>query len=294
MNKSCTYFSSKYVLRRSSRISCSDEYLKVARLFSQSFFIRTKITKDKVNSMKFIFIRFLKLRRFWIIFFSIVLFGYPFILSLLYQQSITSDARTTFIISNVTSYRQFCRELTRRIEREVPPTKTSRLRPGLKSIPYAYSEWQSTPLMPRVLTPCEHAVYMRLLSILVERVFKKYNIPYMMMAATLLGIFLFVRFSMSISIDFSSFQVVILVMIFCHGTTTSIYALEFLIVNVFNRLFVMNFHLHRIRLFLCKCSMKEIMIKSSFLGLLLLEAHHGVFHSSIFSIMIKIQHMSGY
>lgn len=78
-------------------------------------------------------------------------------------------------------------EVDRRIAREEVPTKTMQLRPGRDPIPYAYSQWRSTPLMPRLLTTCEHAIYIQLLNILVKYVFEKYNIPYMMMAATLLG-----------------------------------------------------------------------------------------------------------
>ncbi|CAF3375873.1 unnamed protein product [Rotaria sp. Silwood1] len=67
-------------------------------------------------------------------------------------------------------------------------SKTSiRIHPENGSIPYSYSQWRSSSLMPRAITPCEHAIYMHLLSILIENVFNKYNISYTMMAATLLG-----------------------------------------------------------------------------------------------------------
>lgn len=93
---------------------------------------------------------------------------------------------THSIPSNLTRYERYCQQIDQRIRTERISTIPVQLNPQ-KSIPYYYSQWHSTPLMPRVLIPCEHAIYMDLLSILIERVFKKHNIQYMMMAATLLG-----------------------------------------------------------------------------------------------------------
>jgi hypothetical protein len=90
------------------------------------------------------------------------------------------------ILSNETQYQRYCRQLDQRIHNEQIPTIPIQLDPR-ESIPYSYSQWRSTLLLPRLLTRCEHAVYMDLLSILVEDVFKKHNIQYTMMAATLLG-----------------------------------------------------------------------------------------------------------
>nr|ACC43939.1 LicD motif-containing protein [Philodina roseola] len=137
--------------------------------------------------MTLVFIPFVPLRRNLFIFASTILFGFPLTSLLFHQQSVQPYTDKTWIMSNVTSYRQFCQQIDQRIEREIPVERTVRLQSGYKSIPYAYSEWRSTSLMPRALTTCEHAIYMQLLSILVKHVFKKYNIPYMMMAATLLG-----------------------------------------------------------------------------------------------------------
>lgn len=88
--------------------------------------------------------------------------------------------------SNITRYERYCKQIDQRIRTERISTVSVQL-DFQKAIPYYYSQWRSTSLMPRVLTPCEHAIYMDLLSTLIERVFKKHNIQYMMMAATLLG-----------------------------------------------------------------------------------------------------------
>ena len=93
---------------------------------------------------------------------------------------------THSIPSNITRYERYCKQIDQRIHTERISTVPVQL-DFRKAIPYYYSQWRSTSLMPRVLTPCEHAIYMDLLSILIERVFKKHNIQYMMMAATLLG-----------------------------------------------------------------------------------------------------------
>ncbi len=87
---------------------------------------------------------------------------------------------------NETRYQRFCHEVNQRIRNEKNSTTPFQL-VSTKSIPYSYSQWRSTPLLPRPITECEHAIFMDLLSILVEHVFKKHNIQYMMMAATLLG-----------------------------------------------------------------------------------------------------------
>ena len=194
------------------------------------------------------FIPFIPLRRFLFVFASTVLAGFSLTSFLLHQQTNRSATDVTWIVPNVTSYRQFCRQLDRRIEQEVPSGETLRLQPGYQSISYAYSEWQSTSLMPRVLTACEHAIYMRLLSILVQQVFEKYNIPYMMMAATLLGSFVFCEHAILASMV-GLFQVAIHVMISCRGTMMLIYALEFLIGKNFSPSFATNWLLPRIRLF---------------------------------------------
>ncbi|UJR27545.1 hypothetical protein I4U23_008827 [Adineta vaga] len=53
-------------------------------------------------------------------------------------------------------------------------------------IPYRYSTWQSSPNLPRRLTPCDHYVYTELLSIL-DQFFRRHQIEYLMVAGTLLG-----------------------------------------------------------------------------------------------------------
>lgn len=89
--------------------------------------------------------------------------------------------------SNESKYERFCQALTERIKAEKPSDITVQLNPMNNRIPYYYSTWGSSPLLPRAITQCEHAIYMYLMSLLVENIFKKYNIQYMMMAATLIG-----------------------------------------------------------------------------------------------------------
>ena len=92
----------------------------------------------------------------------------------------------TYLHENQSAYEKFCSEMNRRIANEHFSNDTIQLYIN-ESIPYWYSRWQSTSIMPRLLTPCEHGMYMHMLSLLIERVFSKYNIAYMMKAATLLG-----------------------------------------------------------------------------------------------------------
>ena len=63
------------------------------------------------------------------------------------------------------------------------PNKTSYER---YSIPYDYDIWQSAPLMPRLVTKCEHNLMMELLKRF-DRLAKKYSLEYMMIDGTLLG-----------------------------------------------------------------------------------------------------------
>jgi len=89
--------------------------------------------------------------------------------------------------SNLNQYEQFCWLVTRQslLERSFPISQ--HLTSLNKSIPYSYNHWKSSSIMPRSLTSCEHALFIHLLSILIKHVFDKHNIPYMMMAGTLLG-----------------------------------------------------------------------------------------------------------
>jgi hypothetical protein len=89
--------------------------------------------------------------------------------------------------SNLTQYDQFCW----RVAHQSLPERLFRISQHLTSrnetIPYSYNHWNSSSIMPRPLTTCEHALFIHLLSVLVKNVFDKYNITYMMMAGTLLG-----------------------------------------------------------------------------------------------------------
>ncbi|CAF3401220.1 unnamed protein product [Rotaria sp. Silwood1] len=53
-------------------------------------------------------------------------------------------------------------------------------------ISYYYSDWHSSPDLPRRLTPCDHQLYTELLRIL-DHFFRQHNISYMMTDGTLLG-----------------------------------------------------------------------------------------------------------
>ena len=56
----------------------------------------------------------------------------------------------------------------------------------LHRLPYRYSQWQSSPLLPRRLTPCEHNLAMRLLMI-IDRICRTQQITFMIYEGTLLG-----------------------------------------------------------------------------------------------------------
>lgn len=61
-------------------------------------------------------------------------------------------------------------------------------------IPYDYNTWQSTSIMPRMVSKCEHRLMMELLRRF-DQLTKKYSLEYMMTDGTLLGNeFLFVCF----------------------------------------------------------------------------------------------------
>lgn len=63
------------------------------------------------------------------------------------------------------------------------PNKTSFER---NIIPYDYDTWQSTAIMPRLVTKCEHNLMMQLLKRF-DQLSKKYSLEYMMIDGTLLG-----------------------------------------------------------------------------------------------------------
>lgn len=55
-----------------------------------------------------------------------------------------------------------------------------------RKISYRYSDWYSSPNLPRRLNPCEHQIYIELLLIL-DNFFRRHSILYMMADGTLLG-----------------------------------------------------------------------------------------------------------
>ena len=107
--------------------------------------------------------------------------------TIIYHQQHMIYKHVTPTFSNKTRYERYCDEFYRHIRAEQISDTLIKIDSTIENIPYSYSRWRSTPLLPRPLTQCEHTIYMDLLSILVKQVFKKYNIPYMMIAATLLG-----------------------------------------------------------------------------------------------------------
>jgi hypothetical protein len=109
------------------------------------------------------------------------------IIVIISQYSNVSYELTPTPPSNLSSYDQFCWRVTRQISLEHSFHISHNLTSHNESIPYSYNHWQSSLIMPRRLTPCDHALFIHLLSILIKHVFDKHNIPYMMMAGTLLG-----------------------------------------------------------------------------------------------------------
>jgi hypothetical protein len=63
-----------------------------------------------------------------------------------------------------------------------PPVSASPFR----RFPYHYSEWKSSSLLPRLISPCEHSIIMRLLMI-IERICREHNLTFALSDGTLLG-----------------------------------------------------------------------------------------------------------
>lgn len=97
----------------------------------------------------------------------------------------------------------FCFRVQQRIEDEkrqtntfipsaVPikaPNFTNETEQQSKLIPYRYSDWNSSPDLPRRMTPCEHQLYTELLRI-VDHFFRRHSISYMIVDGTLVGKYL--------------------------------------------------------------------------------------------------------
>jgi hypothetical protein len=58
--------------------------------------------------------------------------------------------------------------------------------PTLPELPYFYSLWQTSKVLPRLITPCEHQVYVKLMKIF-DQICRKNDIEYMISYGTLLG-----------------------------------------------------------------------------------------------------------
>ncbi|UJR10998.1 hypothetical protein I4U23_015182, partial [Adineta vaga] len=62
----------------------------------------------------------------------------------------------------------------------------STLSSTLPNLPYFYALWKSSSLLPRLITPCEHQVYIKLLKTFHE-ICERNDIIYMISHGTLLG-----------------------------------------------------------------------------------------------------------
>lgn len=105
----------------------------------------------------------------------------------------------TLLISQMES---FCTEVEREIEREslnlsksdakllstqeIRVNFTQSDRRQSKEIPYFYSLWRSSPKLRRRLAPCDHRLFMELLSVF-DQFCRRYSIKYFMSDGTLLG-----------------------------------------------------------------------------------------------------------
>ena len=127
-----------------------------------------------------------RLKQHLFVIFATLFLVFPFLILIYHQPNVAYDN----VLPNSSKkgrYEQYCDQFYRRISAEQISDIPLKIDSTIENIPYSYSRWRSTPLLPRPITKCEHAIYMDLLSILVKHVFEKYNIPYMMMAGTLLG-----------------------------------------------------------------------------------------------------------
>jgi len=114
--------------------------------------------------------------------------------------NLTSNPMSFFNITNNTEdeqtslddYAIWCLDMAHRLDNEQRLPQSPILRaPSINStklnrLPYRYSDWKSSPILPRRVTPCEHSLMMRLLMI-IERMCRKHKIPFMLYAGTLLG-----------------------------------------------------------------------------------------------------------
>jgi hypothetical protein len=57
---------------------------------------------------------------------------------------------------------------------------------ALPELPYFYSLWKTSSLLPRLMTPCEHQVYVKLMKTF-DQICQKNDIKYMISHGTLLG-----------------------------------------------------------------------------------------------------------
>jgi hypothetical protein len=86
----------------------------------------------------------------------------------------------------------WCLHMANRLDNEHPPAQPPVLRaPSINStrlhrLPYYYSQWKNSTLIPRRINQCEHSLCMRLLMI-IERICRKHKIPFMLSDGTLLG-----------------------------------------------------------------------------------------------------------
>ncbi|CAF3447468.1 unnamed protein product [Rotaria sp. Silwood2] len=114
--------------------------------------------------------------------------------------NISSTTKTFYKILNNTEdekvsvdyYSVWCLDLAYRYDSEQYLPQSPYLKsPSINStrlyrLPYQYSQWKSSNILYRRLTPCEHTLVMRLLMI-IERICRKHKITFMLIYGSLLG-----------------------------------------------------------------------------------------------------------
>ena len=110
----------------------------------------------------------------------------------LFEEIIINENQTELILNQLTNETILCLDLLTRINNEKYFPKSfsievpSKIDYSFHRIPYSYSKWKSSSILPRRLKPCEHLIAMHLLLIL-DFICQKNKIEYMMSDGTLLG-----------------------------------------------------------------------------------------------------------
>ena len=171
------------------------------RLLLQQNTIRTKICVLKCYSL-------MKLLRSCIVSYKVILVlsGFILINLTLYNFILTTNSADHYNKRRegiwTHEMKAFCSKVQQRIDDEkkvklsnllaqnhVPilsPNVVKYTRRQFKEIFYRYSEWHSSPDLPRRINPCDHQLFTEMLRIL-DHFFRRHHISYMIMDGTLLG-----------------------------------------------------------------------------------------------------------